>query len=90
MAIRPAAVVIWRSGEVMPTASSWVTARASAIVTGMLSQTGTPPALPRLATTAATATLAATRRPSLTFSEVTRASGCAVVMRRRRGRGSNA
>ena len=43
---------------------------------------------PRLATTAATVTLAATSRPSLTFSEVTRASGCAVMPVRRARRRS--
>ena len=71
VAMRRAAAVISRSGEVMPTARSWVTARASAIVTGMLSQTGTPPAAPIVARTAATVTLAATSRPSLTLSERT-------------------
>ena len=69
-AIRRAAVVISRSGEVMPTASSWVTPRASATVTGTLSQNGTPPAAPVAATTAATVTLTATSTPSFTLTEV--------------------
>src|SRR5690242_19474258 len=59
----------------MPTARSWVTARATAIVTGMLSHRGTPPACAAAATDAAATTLATTRRPSLTLIEPTHVNG---------------
>ena len=88
--MRRAAAVISRSGEVIPTASSWVTPSARATVTGRLSQYGTPPAAPSAATTAATVTLAATSRPSLTLTEATRSSGPGRLVAHVAGPGSRA
>ena len=82
-AIRLAATVISRSGEVMPTARSWVTASARAMVSGMLSQIGTPPAEPIVARIEATVTLAATSSPSFTFTERTGSRARTLISRLR-------